>query len=95
MFWEEQEKALREIYRVLKSGGWAYVGGNLGHKDTEIKIRQMMKERNVRGKRKHPRKENGCLLTPEAYTDILVSMNCSFRIIDNPGHDFWIVFRKM
>ncbi len=29
-FWRDQATALREIMRVLKPGGWAYLGGGSG-----------------------------------------------------------------
>lgn len=32
-FWEDQKKGLAEIYRILKPGGWAYVGGGFGNKE--------------------------------------------------------------
>lgn len=39
-FWEDKESAFKEIYRVLKPGGWAYIGGGFGSKTLENKIRQ-------------------------------------------------------
>lgn len=39
-FWENKETAFREICRVLKPGGWAYIGGGFGSKTLKNKIRQ-------------------------------------------------------
>lgn len=29
-FWEDQGRGLAEVYRALRSGGWAYIGGGFG-----------------------------------------------------------------
>ena len=29
-FWEDQQKGISEVYRILKPGGWAYIGGGFG-----------------------------------------------------------------
>lgn len=31
-FWEDKEQGLSEVYRVLKPGGWGYIGGGFGNK---------------------------------------------------------------
>ena len=32
-FWEDMEKGISEVYRVLRPGGWAYIGGGFGTKE--------------------------------------------------------------
>lgn len=39
-FWGNKEASFREIYRVLKPEGWAYIGGGFGSKTLKNKIRQ-------------------------------------------------------
>lgn len=43
-FWEDQGKGLQEIYRVLKTGGIAFVGGGLG-RYTPPSMRKRLKEK--------------------------------------------------
>ena len=37
-FWDNLEKAFREIYRVLAPGGMTYIGGGFGNKELKEKI---------------------------------------------------------
>ena len=36
-FWEDKETSFKEIYRVLKPDGWAYIGGGFGSKTLKNK----------------------------------------------------------
>ncbi|MDR3763536.1 MAG: class I SAM-dependent methyltransferase [Acidobacteriota bacterium] len=44
-FWENLADAFGEIFRVLKPGGHAYIGGGLGTREMREKIQQAMRER--------------------------------------------------
>ena len=37
-FWEDQKKGLNEVFRILKPGGWAYIGGGFGCKELQERI---------------------------------------------------------
>ena len=41
-FWKDKVKAINEIYRVLKKGGMAYVGGGFGNKELKAEIDEKM-----------------------------------------------------
>ncbi len=52
-FWEDLQKVYQEISRVLKPGGYAYIGGGFGSQELFEEIRKKMKsyddwEKNVR-----------------------------------------------
>jgi len=45
-FWEDQVKALNEVYRILKPGGYAYLGGGFGNEELLSQVRAKMREQN-------------------------------------------------
>lgn len=45
-FWEDQPKAFNEIYRVLRRGGYAFIGGGFGNLALKKEIDQKMLEHN-------------------------------------------------
>jgi ubiquinone/menaquinone biosynthesis C-methylase UbiE len=45
-YWEDKGQVFREIYRVLKKGGWAFVGGGFGPGHTAAELETMIKLRN-------------------------------------------------
>jgi len=50
IFWEDKVKALKEIYRILKPGGVAFVGGGLGKllpEKERIRIKEIMEKDNI------------------------------------------------
>ncbi len=43
-FWDELETAFAELYRVLKPGGRAYIGGGMGPPELRAKLQQKVRE---------------------------------------------------
>ncbi len=89
-FWEHQETAFREIFRVLKPGGCAYVGCGLGNKELQKSIREKMGEHGF-----------ACFdhslskaLTNEAYIALFEQMGAEWEIINNEDEGRWLLFRK-
>lgn len=91
-FWEEQVKAFEEIYRVLKPGGWAYIGGGLGGEKHQERIFKFMKERQIepvcfdRSKSK--------ALTTEEYINLFEKWKAPWKVIENHGEGRWFIFGK-
>ncbi len=44
-FWEDRQKAFKEIYRVLAPGGFAYIGGGFGTPELKKQIAGIMEKR--------------------------------------------------
>ena len=91
-FWDEQVKAFTEIYRVLKPGGWAYIGGGLGGEKHQKRIREFMRQRQVepvcfdRSKSK--------ALKTEEYTALFDSWNARWKVVENEAEGRWFLFGK-
>ena len=49
-FWNDKIKAFKEIYRVLKLDGMAYIGGGFGNRELREKIFAEMRRRNPKMK---------------------------------------------
>jgi ubiquinone/menaquinone biosynthesis C-methylase UbiE len=96
IFWENTFQAFREIYRVLKPGGVAFVGGGMGRAITPEQ-KEAIKQKVDRSGFK-----DGCkIITPVMMQETMESINIqNFRIMgDGPGDSgckcgMWIEIRK-
>ena len=92
-FWNDKIKAFKEIYRVLKPGGMAYIGGGFGNKELREKIFAEMRKRNpnwdneVKSRMKNHSKE--------ILEDILDKAGIpNYKIIDDDS-GLWILIKKV
>ncbi len=90
-FWEDKVKAFKEIYRVLRFGGIAFIGGGFGTKELKERILEEMKKRNPewineRGKTRRIKKDIDKILSNAKIR--------SYEIIDDEAN-FWIVIKKL
>lgn len=91
-FWEDKVRGLQEIYRVLKPGGTALVGGGLG-RYTPLTMRKRLKGRNV----ENMQKTGGKKLSGGELLDLMKQTGLEkFSIVsDVPGEaGTWIEIKK-
>lgn len=89
-FWEHQETAFQEIFRVLKPGGCAYIGCGLASKVKQESIREKMKENGF-----------ACFdhslskaLSTEEYIALFQQWGADWEVIANEEEGRWFLFRK-
>ena len=92
-FWNDKLKAFKEIYRVLKLDGMAYIGGGFGNRELREKIFAEMRRRNpnwdneVKSRMKNHNKE--------LLEDILDKAGIpNYKIIDDDS-GLWILIKKV
>ena len=86
-FWEDKETSFKEIYRVLKPEGWAYIGGGFGSKTLKNKIRQSVNN----SKTDHINIPKISIMKLELILNKVPLKN--YQILnDNSG--LWILFKK-
>ena len=90
-FWEDQVKAFSEIYRVLRPGAWAYIGGGLGGAEHQERIRQIQKENG--GPDCFDRSKSKALST-ESYINMFKKWGADYKIVENKDEGRWFMFRK-
>ena len=94
-FWEDQEKAFREIWRVLKPEGRAYIGVGYGSSGLREQIRQNLKLKD--GERGGPRargKDTKMYPDNAPYERILDELGAFYHSFDNDDEGRWFLFGR-
>ncbi len=88
-FWKDKYLAFKQIYRVLKQGGFTYIGGGFGNGELAEKITNIMESR-------YPEWKMYVKKRMESIPDILNSLNrlgLPFELI-NDDSGMWIMLKK-
>jgi SAM-dependent methyltransferase len=94
LFWEDREKSMNEIWRVLAQGGAAYIGGGFGSLALRDSIERAMAVRGLETEYARQRRE-GKTTSIGDYTAVLDRLGITtFQRIQDDGGD-WILIRKV
>jgi ubiquinone/menaquinone biosynthesis C-methylase UbiE len=89
-FWEDQQQGLAEVYRVLRPGGWACIGGGFG---TVELLREIEAARADDPEWNMKRKERMAKNPPEHYRALLERIGIDGEV-EHGEAGTWILFRK-
>ena len=91
-FWNDKAGGLKEIYRVLKPGGVAFVGGGTSRYMSEAEKQEFI--RSVTPVNEEKRKERSRLRSPDYFRQILRQAEiCNFNLIPAPP-GVWVEMQK-
>ena len=84
-FWNDKPRGLKEIYRILKTDGVAFVGGGLSRYISEQEREEFIRARTTGIKDEQSRREWERLRSPEYFRQILRQARIpSFKLIPDP-----------
>ncbi|MEA4891339.1 MAG: class I SAM-dependent methyltransferase [Peptococcaceae bacterium] len=91
-FWQDLEKALLEIYRILAPRGRTYIGGGMGNSELEAAIREKMQGLQP-GWPENIRRRTQSIPTAKL-ENMLTRQGISHEIVENPEQGRWIILAK-
>jgi len=91
-FWEDRPQAFREIERVLRPGGAAFVGGSFGTAALQNDIFREMRRRNPDWDRDVARRSGGA--TPDLLRRELVASGVAHSRVREEEAGLWVEIRK-
>ena len=90
-FWEDQKKGFSEVFRVLKPGGWAYIGGGMGSPELMMEVQmERAKSPKLASKNDNHRIDN----PPGHFENILKECNIPDFVVENSMAGTWVIFQK-
>jgi len=92
-FWHDFPGALREVHRILKSGGKAYIGGGYGSSSIRDEVLAKRKERGIVDDQDHPRQRFRKFEASEIKSITEQARFGEYEII-NDDSGFWMIFGK-
>lgn len=91
-FWNDIEKAFKEIWRVLKVGGKTYIGGGLGNFETQKIIKEKMKK--IDKDWPNSIKRNQHQISNEEFQKLFERLGFKYEIKDTLESGRWIILEK-